>query len=155
MDLALSMEITSAIQCEITGVTCNCTSYNVSLDNVPSDRAENIHIEEDIAITFVEKPVHTQFEHVPFNVRKRLCENFQIPFIADNITQGVSIAAAGEPLLCQKIPWDGSCFFRAVSFYLSGSDHAHDKIRLEMCKYLMQNKTMFQKLLRSNLCFQS
>lgn len=155
MDLAHSMAITSAIQCEITAVTCNCTSYNVSMDNVRTTRAENVHIEEDIAITFVEKPKDTQFEHVPSNIRERLCSNLQIPFIADNIPQGVSIAAAGEPLRCHSIPGDGNCFFRAVSFYLSGSDHAHDKMRLKMCNYLMQNQTMFQKLLRSNQCFQS
>lgn len=50
IDLAHSMEITSAIQCEITGVTCNCTSYNVSLNSVPTDRAETVHTEDDIAI---------------------------------------------------------------------------------------------------------
>lgn len=153
--LAHSMEITSAIQCEITGLTCNCTSYNVSLNSVPTDRAETVHTEDDIAITFVEKPKDTQFEHVPLNIRKHLCENLQIPFIADNIPQAVSIAAAGEPLRCQGISGDGNCFFRAVSFYLSGSDHAHDRMRLEMCKHIMQNQAMFQKLLRSNQCFQS
>lgn len=155
MDLAHSMEITSAIQCEITGVNCNCTSSDASLDTVPTDRAENIHIEEDIAVTVVEKPKDTQFEHVPFNIRKRLCDNLQIPFMADNIPQGVSIAAAGEPLRCQQISGDGNCFFRAVTFYLSGSDNAHERMRLEMCKYLMRNQTLFQKLLRSNQSLQS
>ncbi|XP_061190015.1 uncharacterized protein LOC133197842 [Saccostrea echinata] len=134
MELAHSMTIPCAIQCEITGVSCKSIDCLEDVNHGMNESLSNTQCYEDVRISYEEEPSATKFEHMPVKIRQTLCEKFHIPFSVDNIPQGVSTSDAGGPLRTWKVLGDGNCFFRAVSYYLSGSEDAHDSIRNEMCQ---------------------
>ena len=55
----------------------------------------------------------------------------------------------GDPCKTKTIKEDGNCFFRAVSYALSGTENNHNVIRLAIVKHLKENSAVFYSHLRS------
>ncbi|XP_064617311.1 uncharacterized protein LOC135481415 [Liolophura sinensis] len=54
----------------------------------------------------------------------------------------------GEPCTTKKIKMDGNCFFRALSFAISGTEENHRRLRLLTVKHLLENSRLFSPYLR-------
>ncbi|XP_074650602.1 uncharacterized protein LOC141905580 isoform X2 [Tubulanus polymorphus] len=54
-----------------------------------------------------------------------------------------------SPCNTQKIKGDGSCFFRAISYSICGTEQYHRAIRTEVLKHMRQNSDKFQPHLRN------
>ena len=62
-----------------------------------------------------------------------MCNVFGIEL--HNIYHIISAEKAGKPSLTKKIKGDGNCFYRAISFFVSGTEENH----IIVCAHLLQH----------------
>lgn len=81
----------------------------------------------DIEIIGQSRPNVMTFSPLTFEVRQSLCDKFEIEkshlkssFVSEEC------AVIGKPNHVEKIRGDGNCFFRAISYALSGSENSHE-----------------------------
>ncbi len=86
---------------------------------------------------------------VSSNVCEQLCKKLDIQHQCFSKAQdheyGVEI---GEPCRTVSIDGDGNCFFRSLSYAISGKENNHRKIRLAVVKYLREHAESFRTFLR-------
>ena len=83
-------------------------------------------------------------------VRKEICQELELVFTdkEQHFTKSI-LEIDGTKLHCQHIKGDGNCFFRAVSYCVSGSEDNHEAIRQATCKHLLENSSVFESLQRN------
>ena len=103
----------------------------------------------DIEIIGQTRPNVMTFSPLTFEVRQSLCDKFEIEkshlkssFVSEEC------AVIGKPNHVEKIRGDGNCFFRAISYALSGSENSHMKLRVATVDHLLTNQGKFQCVLR-------
>lgn len=59
---------------------------------------------------------------------------------------GDAVGERYEPPQSRKIPGDGNCYFRSLSFFVTGTQHNHLLFRRLLCQYIDENKECFMNL---------
>lgn len=152
IELKQSMGLSNAIECEITGISIKqIGSHEDTESNFLEAHSQTSSCGDIINIEEGDSP-NTEFVLLTENSKLKLCSNLQIPVFPKNAShvQCVSKEPSGPPLQCHTIIGDGNCFFRAISFSLTGSEDAHEILRSKMCKHINENPTLFKGLLRSS-----
>lgn len=89
-------------------------------------------------------------ESLMTETKKSICHELDIKLLEKEQTLNVTTAEiAGKKLQCQKIKGDGNCFFRAVSYCVSGSEENHEEIRQATCQHLLKNEYHFKSFQRN------
>ena len=132
-DLAKSMGIRNAVECEVTGVNV----YNSKQHEEGSDDLQFVSMIS----------MHPTFAPLTVDVQRRLSDQLSIPFhVATSDMK--SCETAGQPDICHEIESDGNCFYRAISFAISNTESNHMEIRKYVCNFAIQKKSMMQSALR-------
>ena len=174
LSLAQSMGYFRAMQCDITGVHC-WVRDGVNWDEEKPMQRQH-HVGEEIRndqleyeTCYLEQEGYlksmrgddveflgTDTQQIKFSPlkssrRMELCQKLLLPY-AGNYDQelGEDQDIAGAPLNCTHMDSDGNCFFRAISFCLTGKQIHHHTIRLAVCNHLLQNELTFRPFLRCN-----
>lgn len=172
LSLAVSMGYSLALECEITGVQCSVKKISLGKEegipnemyisdedhelNNSANNQCNISQMNSIGLTntdeveFVGSEKH-QIRFLPLSndQKKKQCEILGIPFLMNDCENrhqyGQEITV---PMNCVQIEPDGNCFFRAISFCLTGKQDYHHTIRLAICNHLLENALLFRPFLR-------
>ncbi|XP_002733238.1 uncharacterized protein LOC100378309, partial [Saccoglossus kowalevskii] len=141
-NLALSMHAIENEQFEVTGISANVDCHTGGNNETLS--------EDDVQVIASE---HTPLLYCPLTLelRESLCTvlNIQNEDKTEYIHSRLNMEM-GEPCKTKTIKEDGNCFFRALSYALSGTENNHRKIRLAIVKHLKDNPTAFRSCLRSD-----
>ncbi|XP_062594109.1 uncharacterized protein LOC134255598 [Saccostrea cucullata] len=169
LSLAKSMGYTEAIECEITGVQCSARQLSLGkeegidkelqfgdvekeLNNFANFQcnSSSSSLQNDDEVEFVGSENH-QIRFLPLSSdqKKTKCEILGIPFSVNECENqhqyGQEITA---PMNSVPVEPDGNCFFRAISFCLTGKQDYHQSIRLAICNHLLENGLLFTSFLR-------
>ena len=90
------------------------------------------------ACKFVKAPP-VEFRPLSWAMRKDACTVLQIPFrqkAGDTPYINVGAIFQGAPTLLMNVAGDGNCFFRALSWFLTGSERNFKAIRGKICNYI-------------------
>ena len=131
-ELAKSMGIHEAVECEVTGVMV----YN----SQQQEGSDDLHFVSTTSVP-------PSFAPLTIDIQRRLCDQFSIP-CHDAMTDVKSCETAGQPEICHEIESDGNCFYRAISFAVSNTESNHMAIRKFVCDFAVQEKAMMQSALR-------
>ena len=135
-ELANSMNIVAAVECEVTGV------------KVQRQHRQPQHEElGDLRLVHV-STIQPAFIPLTANLQKNLCEQLSIPYF-ETSSELFSGEKAGQPDACYEIDRDGNCFFRAISFAISNTESNHMEVRKSVCNFAMKEKELMQPVLRS------
>ena len=74
-----------------------------------------------------------------------MCEFFKIDLL--NVLQVSSSEVAGTPSLTRTIRGDGNCFYRAISYLISGTEGNHNIIH----GFLLQHMLKIREIVREPL----
>ena len=103
----------------------------------------------DVEIIQVSEMQRFQFIPLAYNRKKMLCHEHKIGQIRLNCNEILNTCEnMGRPNSVTKIQGDGNCFFRAISFALSGTEDNHMQLRMATVNYLLQNGNKFNGFLR-------
>ncbi|KAK6165196.1 hypothetical protein SNE40_023581 [Patella caerulea] len=152
-ELAVSMNLGPQTQFEITGINidiltdviisdddsmpCNDPFNDISIDLAESN--------DDIIISQVESNSFN-FNPISLATKSNICSQLGLP--SNSIENIVSTCPLTKPSEIKSIIGDGNCFFRSISYALSGTENHHRKIRLAVVKHLKINATLFKQYLR-------
>ena len=162
--LALSMGCMGALECDITGV--HCSVRPVSLDKEHSieeiSNAEELNNLADYQCSISEmnntdevefvwgEKNQMQFLPLSSEEKESLCEILGIPYSENDCENqhqyGKEITV---PLNSVPIEPDGNCFFRAISFCLTGNEDHYHTVRVAICNHLLKNALLFRPFLRA------
>ncbi|XP_046381067.2 uncharacterized protein LOC124152241 [Haliotis rufescens] len=171
MNLARSMNLNADTQFEVTGMTitsdveAHVNDHDLSKSgNQPDDTASEtneaehdvVHLDEhensqDDSVEIINIDQNAMlFCPISSDVCEQLCEQLHIqhhclPKCQDH-EFGVEI---GEPCRTVHIEGDGNCFFRSLSFAISGKENNHRKVRLAVVAHLREHAESFRPFLRS------
>ncbi|XP_030841033.1 uncharacterized protein LOC115923821 [Strongylocentrotus purpuratus] len=91
------------------------------------------------------------FKFLPLskNDKQNICTKLNIRYIGTSCDSRLDRDSfIGIPLHSKQIIGDGNCFFRAISYAISGTEHNHAILRNATVKHLLQTKDMFNNTLR-------
>ncbi|XP_030847547.1 uncharacterized protein LOC105443054 isoform X3 [Strongylocentrotus purpuratus] len=91
------------------------------------------------------------FKFVPLqnNDKQNICSKLNIRYIGKGCDSRLDRnSCIGVPLQSKEITGDGNCFFRAISYVISGTERNHAILRNATVKHLLQTKDMFSNTLR-------
>ena len=132
-ELANSMGIGKAVECEVTGVmVLDSQQHQEGSDDV-----------QFVSMTSM-PPV---FAPLTVEIQRRLCDELLVPFHVA-MSDVKPCETAGQPKICHEIESDGNCFYRAISFAVSNTESNHMEIRKLVCNFAVQEKAMMQSALR-------
>ena len=132
-ELAISMRIGKAVECEVTGV--------IVLDSQQ-------HQEGSDDVQFVSMTsMPPAFAPLTVDIQRRLCDQLSVPFHVA-MADVKPCETAGKPEICHEIESDGNCFYRAISFAVSNTESNHMEIRKLVCNFALREKAMMQSALR-------
>lgn len=167
LSLAVSMGFSGITECEITGVDCfvrhmastdehnEITQQNKDSNWAFQDKAnilptssQSVSV-DDCEIVCIERN-DTGFLPLSRNKKIQLCQIIGIPHSDrnDNDEQDCHMQEICVPVECEEIQSDGNCFFRAISFCLTGVQDYHYTIRTAVCKHLLHYRTIFEPFVR-------
>ena len=117
-------------------------SISVPEDNVLLCFEENAS--DDILMRIVENEQISQICYMPVckEWQKNRCNSLGLPYIHGNIehhTTKVMVPVNLCPSSTARIVADGNCFFRSLSFVLTGSQDYHQEVRLLVTTYMIDN----------------
>ena len=84
------------------------------------------------AVTFT-----TPFEPIDPKWQFDKCQEFNLGYVFPALSDKRK-DCAGTPIEIEKMKPDGNCFFRSMSYVLTGDQESHNKLRWEICSF-MQN----------------
>ncbi|XP_062600922.1 uncharacterized protein LOC134262538 [Saccostrea cucullata] len=173
LSLAMSMGFSGITECEITGVDLSVSQvsstdeHDVEIEQIEITQEmgdskgafqENTNIllkstpsvaDDDCEIICSERS-DISFLPLSFSKKVHLCQIIGIPHSngIDNDEQVCLVQKVGAPVKCVEIVGDGNCFFRAVSFCLTGVEDYHYTIRSAVCQHLLHNSILFESFVR-------
>ncbi|XP_062593070.1 uncharacterized protein LOC134254555, partial [Saccostrea cucullata] len=169
LSLALSMGFSGITDCEITSVDCSVrhfasTDKTERLEIIEKNEEQNLTFQENANISIVHTEsvedddvefVYSESQNIRFcpisqGMKEQLCQIMGIPHTntIDNDVQYCHVQEVGAPLECVEIQRDGNCFFRAISFCLTGVENYHLAIRSAVCQHLLHNSILFKPFVR-------
>ena len=75
-------------------------------------------------------------------------DNFVKPSRASDVQDFMSVSRSTPPKLLTKVKGDGSCWYRSVSYIVTGSENNYEKIKRAVCKFMVDNKALLQEIIR-------
>ncbi|XP_062577465.1 uncharacterized protein LOC134239308 [Saccostrea cucullata] len=171
LSLALSLGLSGIIECEVTGVDCSVRKLSSTdercLQNEQTEvshelRESNQSFEEsantlnescqsvaDDDVEFVcSESQSIDFLPLSSSMKNQLCEIMGIPQSNKVDNDVCHVEEIGAPTGCIEIQRDGNCFFRAISFCLTGVEDYHYLIRSAVCQHLLHNTKLFETFVR-------
>ncbi|XP_062587579.1 uncharacterized protein LOC134249219 [Saccostrea cucullata] len=170
LSLALSMGFSGITQCEITRVDCSVRHFastdktehlEIAQKNEDPNMAfqENANIsivhtesveDDDVEFVYYSESQNITFFPISQSIKEQLCQIMGIPHSnrIDNDVQNCHVREVGAPIECVEIQRDGNCFFRAISFCLTGLEDYHYAIRSIVCRHLLRNSILFKPFVR-------
>lgn len=118
---------------------CKEESSNLELQSSKNELEENIKLDEfqdinnEVSITKISETQEFTYNPITLELQKRLSTNLSIQ--NENIPETFpkrSNVMLGKPVQTSEIISDGNCFFRAISFALTGLQDHHNEIRKKM-----------------------
>ena len=111
----------------------------------------DVHTREslDVEIIGQSQPNVMTFSPLTLEFQKIICN--QLGLVKSHLNScvlSVECAVIGKPNDVKQIKGDGNCFFRAISYALSGSENSHMKLRIATVNHLLKNQSKFQGFLR-------
>ncbi len=90
-----------------------------------------------------------KFSPLTFEAKVVLCRAFgcEVSNLKSNIVN-VQCQAMGKPRSVKRIRGDGNCFFRAISFAMSGTEDNHVQLRTACVNHLLRNANKLKCFLR-------
>ncbi|XP_061180157.1 uncharacterized protein LOC133188671 [Saccostrea echinata] len=152
--LALSMGYSEMIDCEITGVNCSISkieAYEAQNDMHSSTKLQLVPDCGDVDFEVVSTESHKiSFRPLSGNRKIELCQTLGISFSSyEKVSEPTLFTQEAEaPDDCVRIQGDGNCFFRAISFCLTGVEDHHYDLRSAICEHLLNNSSLFKTFLR-------
>ncbi|XP_062602888.1 uncharacterized protein LOC134264626 [Saccostrea cucullata] len=173
LSLALSLGLSGIIECEVTGVDCSVkkltssderglqieqteVSHDFMESNQPfEENANTLNASSqsvaDDDVEFVCSESHSiDFLPLCSSMKDQLCEIMGIPQsnkVHDD-EHVCYVEEIGAPTGCVEIQRDGNCFFRAISFCLTGVEDYHYQIRSAVCQHLLRYTKLFETFVR-------
>ena len=80
--------------------------------------------------------------------QRQMCELFKIDL--HNVLQVLSAEIAGTPSLTRTIRGDGNCFYRAISYLISGTEEHHNIVRVFLLQHMLQIREIVREPLGIN-----
>uniref|UniRef100_UPI00358FEAD2 uncharacterized protein n=1 Tax=Myxine glutinosa TaxID=7769 RepID=UPI00358FEAD2 len=142
--LAASMNIAENTQFEVTGMDA-VVACEDTVDTVRRSAPNEI---DDVSIVKIDSTQYS-FHPLTTEVCTNLCAKLGLGKICPQYSsQTNGTATIGDPCKTKAIKMDGNCFFRALSYSISGTEEYHRKIRLAIVKHLFDHHTAFKSFLR-------
>ena len=78
---------------------------------------------------------------LPINPKWQLdkCRELHLDYVCP-LVSGEDKECAGKPVRLEKMKPDGNCFFRSLSYVLTGDQESHKKVRREICSFMLGSK---------------
>ena len=174
--LAKSMGCSETTQCEITGVKCSLVHFQCMEVSAQTQSEDDKHCEiicdggeykndilENVLSSTDDDDSDVIYDHTENRVfsflplletkKQQLCQLLGIvcSLMSSNDTVQ-NEENMDRPIGIIEIDRDGNCFFKAVSFTLTGVQDFHREIRLAICNHLLQNQLLFKPFLRNEDC---
>ncbi|XP_070566454.1 uncharacterized protein [Ptychodera flava] len=130
-------------QFEVTGINVNIESDCVA--NVSNRESSS---DDEVAVVGVEETPQL-YRPLDFELCEMLCSELGIKNENDTHLYSGPGVEIGDPCRTKTIKEDGNCFFRAVSYALSGTENNHNIMRVAIVKHLQENGAVFYSHLRS------
>jgi hypothetical protein len=121
----------------------------------PSEKPENTRISNSSANNLIHqshrrKPsiFSKQFVPVDFNWQLQHSNSLQLP-----VKHALSLHASqhsisiGEPTRVQRIIGDGNCFFRSLSYVLTGNENHYHQVRTKIVQHMLLNTDYMERVL--------
>ena len=98
------------------------------------------------AVTF-----STPFDPVDPKWQFGKCQEFNLLYVCPAFSDKTK-ECAGTPIDIEKMKPDGNCFFRSISYVLTGDQESHKKVRREICSFMQKSEysRQIKKTLLSN-----
>ena len=81
------------------------------------------------------------------NWQRKVCQKEKLSFLAKSGPFGqvhnAQFNAFTKPTRNKQIAGDGNCFFRAVSYVITGSEDQHDAVRKLICDHIIESPLLF------------
>ena len=74
--------------------------------------------------------------YTPITALQRSCAAYSLGLTVVQMPKLAAFNSASKPISVQAISGDGNCFFRAVAFILTGSQHEHRKFRVAVVNHM-------------------
>ncbi|KAK6168715.1 hypothetical protein SNE40_019901 [Patella caerulea] len=137
-DIPQSIDQECVIISDDDNMSCNDPFNDISIDLAESN--------DDIIISQVESNSFN-FNPISLASKRNICSQLGLPVNSnENI---VSTCPLTKPSEIKSIIGDGNCFFRSISYALTGTENHHRKIRLAVVKHLKTHAALFKQYLRS------
>ena len=91
----------------------------------------------------LDENVPTPFLPINESWQNNMCNLFGIKL--HNVHHIISAENAGKPSLTKQIKGDGNCFYRAISFLISGTEEKHIIIRVHLLQHMLQQHMLLQQ----------
>ncbi|KAK6167006.1 hypothetical protein SNE40_021119 [Patella caerulea] len=138
-DIPQSIDRECVIVSDDNNMSCNGPFNDISIDLAESN--------DDIIISQVESNSFS-FNPISLATKSNICS--QLGLSANSIENIVSTCPLTKPSEMKSIIGDGNCFFRSISYALTGTENHHRKIRLAVVKHLKTHAALFKQYLRSD-----
>ena len=134
--------------CECSGdLTDTCTGskthvdVDTSIDDICADSS-------GIEMTIVSEPGGFKFIPLSYEHKKSLCKSLGFGRVYSQSVVFEECERIGHPEHLRNIQGDGNCFFRAVSFAISGTERNHMRLRLATVNHLLKHASRYNTYLR-------
>ncbi|XP_072166092.1 uncharacterized protein [Diadema setosum] len=126
-------------------------SVNKAVRNVQDNQNVNSDVEDDIKIIHIEygdRP-DRNFKFSPLCARQKrmICRKLGIDYV--NINDGglQTDTDIAHPAQIKPVTGDGNCFYRAISYIISGTERNHTILRKATAKHLLDTNCLFTSTL--------
>lgn len=123
------------------------SSKNESEENIKSvDEIQDIN--KEVSITKISETQEFTYNPITVELQKTLSANLSIQ--NKNIPETFpkrSNVMLGKPVQTSEIISDGNCFFRAISFAITGSQDHHHEIRKKTCEHMIKIERKLSSLI--------
>ena len=129
-------------------MTSEQNSKKVKTNPVEEAKSENEEsTAADLIMTPIPEPKTILFDPVDGEWQEKICNKFSLT-ASELHTKSASkeVGISAMPKLTIRIRGDGNCFFRSISYIVTGTQKYHKRIRDLVVQYLENNARVFKKI---------
>ena len=122
--------------------------------DAPGDRQSENENEGTSGIEMMVVSEGGGFKFVPlsYNRKKSLCKLLGISRVYSQCAVSTECERMGHPDCVRNIQGDGNCFFRAISYAISGSERNYMRLRIAIVNHLLKYGCRYNTYLREGFC---
>ena len=125
--------------------------FSCEYSNDLSDSGEHVQdnkSETEIVMEVVNESSTFKFNPLTFEHQKSLCKSLGIGKVKPASKILMESVHIGEPNEIRTITGDGNCFFRSVSYAISGTERYHMRLRMAIVNQLLKDARYYKTYLR-------